>query len=96
MSGTTNRISAKQIEADIDVILALKGIPDYAPHNPLYSVQAANDALDNMRAADEAVILAYNALAAARDALSASQLTVHETVQGIKSEIKVIYGPDSD
>lgn len=95
-STSTSRVSTQQLDADIDTYSALKAIADYQPHNPRHTRQSAGDALDQMRAADEAAIQAQNTLAAARDALLAAQREFHDIILGVKNEAKVIYGPDSD
>jgi len=95
-STSTSRVSTQQLNADIDTYSALKAISDYQPHNPRYTRQSAGDALDQMRAADEAAIQAQNTLAATRDALLVAQREFHEIILGVKNEAKVIYGPDSD
>ena len=48
MTGRIPRITNAQIEADTQTIRALKGIPDYKPHNPEYSAEAAEAALDRI------------------------------------------------
>lgn len=95
-SATTSRLSPQQIEADIDTYIALKGIDNYTPHNPRYALATASEALVQLRAADEAAIHAQNTLAAARDALLAAQQNFHEIILGVKNEVRVLFGPDSD
>lgn len=95
-SPASSRQSPQQIEADIDTYMALKGIGNYTPHNPRYATTAASDALAQLRAADEAAIHAQNTLAAARDALLAAQQNFHEIILGVKNEVRVLFGPDSD
>ena len=45
MTGRIPRITNAQIEADTQTIRALKGIPDYKPHNPEFSAEAAEAAV---------------------------------------------------
>ena len=66
MTGRIPRISNVQLDADVQTIRALKGIPDYKPHNPEFSAEAAEAAVERMEATATAVLLAENALAAAR------------------------------
>ena len=49
MTGRIPRISNVQLDADVQTIRALKGIPDYKPRNPEYSAEAAEAALDRMK-----------------------------------------------
>lgn len=95
-SPASSRLSPQQIEANVDTYLALKDICNYTPHNPRYATSAAGDALAQLRAADEAAIHAQNTLAAARDALLAAQQNFHEIILGVKNEVRVLFGPDSD
>lgn len=95
-SPATSRLSPQQIDADIDTYMALKGIGNYTPHNPRYALPTASDALAQLRAADEAAIQAQNTLAAARDALLSAQQNFHEIILGVKNEVRVLFGPDSD
>ena len=96
MTGRIPRITNAQIEADTQTIRALKGIPDYKPHNPEYSAEAAEAALDRMEATATAVLLAENALAAARTDSILARAGVHSVASGVKDEVTVIYGSDSD
>ena len=45
MTGRIPRISNVQLDADVQTIRALKGIPDYKPHNPEFSAEAAEAAV---------------------------------------------------
>jgi hypothetical protein len=49
-----------------------------------------------LRVAQEAEIHAQNVAAAARDALVALQWNFHDLILGVKSQVKALYGPDSD
>jgi len=95
-SPATSRLSPQQIEADVDAYMALKAIGNYVPHNPRYATISASDALAQLRTADEAAVQAQNTLAAARDALLAAQQNFHEIILGVKNEVRVLFGPDSD
>ena len=96
MTGRIPRITNAQIEADTQTIRALKGIPDYKPRNPEYSAEAAEAALDRMEATATAVLLAENALAAARTDSVLARAGVHRIAIGVKDEVTVIYGSDSE
>lgn len=89
-------VTAPQAEADIDSYLALKAIPGYTPHNPAHSVEAATAAYNELRAAEEDVLLAENALAAARDAVMDGRRALRNVILGAKNEVRVIYGVSSN
>ena len=73
----------------IDANRPRKSSVDHAPYNP-------RDAPAHLRAADEAAIQTQNALNVARDTLLAAQREFHAIILGVKDEVKVLYGPDSD
>jgi hypothetical protein len=89
-------VTAPQALADIDSYLALKAIPGYTPHNPAHSVEAATAAYNELRAAEEDVLLAENALAAARDAVMDGRRALRNVIIGAKNEVRVIYGVSSN
>ena len=73
MTGRIPRISNVQLDADVQTIRALKGIPDYKPHNPEYSAEAAEAAglaIDNGIATDAQGRTADPAIWAAGDCAS--------------------------
>ena len=96
MTGRIPRISNVQLDADVQTIRALKGIPDYKPHNPEFSAEAAEAAVERMEATATAVLLAENALAAARTESLLARANVHGVAIGVKDEVTVIYGSDCE
>ena len=90
------RVTAQEADADIDSYLALKAIPGYTPHNAAHSVEAATAAYNELRAAEEDVLLAENALAAARDAVMEGRRALRNVILGAKNEVRVIYGVNSN
>ncbi len=95
-TGAISRISSLQLKNDIELIRALSGIDGYTPHNPAYSLESATVALEQLDKSETAVILAENALAAARSALLNDRNAVHKIAMGVKDEAVVLFGPDSD
>ena len=89
-------VSSAQAEADIDAYLALRAIPGYTPHNAEHSVAAADAAYNELRSAEEDVVLAENALAAARDAVMDARRALRNVMIGAKNEVRVIYGLNSN
>lgn len=90
------RVTAAQADADVDSYLALKAISGYTPRNPEHSVEAATSAYNELRAAEEGVLLAENALAAARDAVMDARRALRNVVIGAKNEVRVLYGLNSN
>jgi hypothetical protein len=91
-----NRMPAQNLQADIDTYLALKAINGYQPYDKAYALEAVGALHDKLRTAQEAEIHAQNVAAAARDALVALQWNFHDLILGVKSQVKALYGPDSD
>lgn len=91
-----NRMPAQNLQADIDTYLALKAINGYQPYDKAYALETVGALHDKLRVAQEAEIHAQNVAAAARDALVAIQWNFHELILGVKSQVKALYGPDSD
>ena len=95
-TGATTRISPQQLKSDIELIRALSGIDGYTPHNPAYSLEAATAALERLDHSETALILAENALAAARDAVMDGRRALRNVIIGAKNEVRVIYGLSSN
>ena len=91
-----NRMPAQNLQADIDTYLALKAINGYKPYDNAYALEAVGALHEQLRIAQEAELHAQNAAAAARDALVALQWNFHDLILGVKSQVKALYGPDSD
>jgi hypothetical protein len=91
-----NRMPAQNLQADIDTYLALKAINGYQPYDKAYALETVGALHDKLRVAQEAEIHAQNVAAAARDALVALQWNFHDLILGVKSQVKALYGPDSD
>ena len=95
-AGTPPRIPPQQIKSDIELIRALSGINNYTPHNAANSLEAAMAALSRLNQSETALILAENALAAARSTLLSDRNALHQIALGVKDEAMVLFGPDSD
>lgn len=82
-----------------DTYLALKAINGHLPYDKAYALETVGALHDKLRVAQEAEIHAQNVVAAARDALVALvalQWNFHDLILGVKSQVKALYGPDSD
>lgn len=95
-AGTPPRIPPQQIKSDIELIRSLSGINNYTPHNAAYSLEAAMAALSRLNQSETALILAENALAAARSTLISDRNALHQIALGVKDEAMVLFGPDSN
>ena len=89
-------VSAPILRADEDAYFGLKTITGYKPSNGAYSLEAITSAYEAYRAQRETEAIAMKALAAARDALSITESTFHDAITGAKTQIRAIYGEDSD
>ena len=90
------RVSAEQTQANVEAYLALKNIANYVPINAENSIEAATACYEELLAAEEALIHADNAAAAARDTVRRARWKLHNVMVGAKGEVKVRYGLDSN
>ena len=90
------RVSAEQTQANVEAYLALKNIANYVPINAENSIEAATACYEELLAAEEALIHADNAAAAARDTLRHARWKLQNVMVGAKGEVKVRYGLDSN
>ena len=84
------------LRADEAAYYGLKSIADYKSSNPEFSLEAATAALERLDHSETALILAENALAAARTESILARASVHSIASGVKDEVTVIYGSDSE
>ena len=90
------RVSAEQTQANVEAYLALKNIANYVPINAENSIEAATACYEELLAAEEALIHADNAAAAARDTVRHARWKLQNVMVGAKGEVKVRYGLDSN
>ncbi len=93
---SNRRLTTAEIEADRITVIAVKGLTNYAPMNPAYSISKASEqetALEQARREETRVLMA---LTAARDAAIAAEWELHNTVLGIKAQVIAQYGDNSD
>ncbi len=90
------RIRPVQLQADLDVLTALRSFSDYVPANPAYALQKLESSLTGMKSAQDAELAAANALASARDAASAAEWDFHNPMLGAKDQVVAQYGKDSN
>jgi hypothetical protein len=84
------------LEIDEDAFLALKTFTGYQPNNPAHALAAVTTAYEAQRAAQEAEVLAKNALEAARDTAILAEWDFHNLMLDVKAQVQGIYGSDSD
>ena len=89
-------VPASVLRADEDAYFGLKTITGYKPPNDAYSLEAVTSAYEAYRTHREAEAIAAKALAAARDALSITESSFHDAITGAKTQVRAIYGEDSD
>jgi hypothetical protein len=89
-------LSHAEMQADHLVLLAIRDLTDYTPHNPDYST-AALVALDvALTRAQEEELRLRNALEAARDATIVAAWAMHNAILGAKAQVIAQYGHDSN
>ncbi len=95
-ASTRRRITAKELQDDIDAFYALKLLTDYKPHDPNATVEAIAPIVDKIRAKQEAIIAHQVALDAMRDDLNDSSLELHGRMGVSKNEVRAQYGDNSN
>lgn len=90
-----SRLKPATLEADIAALNALQAVSGYTPANPAYSVAAAAQALNDLRAAQAAEDRTTAALKAARDQATAAEWAFHNFILGVKEQAIAQYGKDS-
>ena len=95
-ASTRRRITAKELQEDIDAFYALKLLTDYKPHDPNATVDAITPIVDRIRAKQEAIIAHQVALDAMRDDLNDDSLELHGRMGVSKNEVRAQYGDNSN
>jgi hypothetical protein len=93
---TTRTLSPKTLQQDEDALAAVQDIPTYAPRKPEYAT-AALEALDAAVVdKEEKFAQAEAALKTARDNMVTAHWNRHNGVLGMRDEVKVQYGANSN
>jgi hypothetical protein len=92
----TVRLSPPKLQADVDSLSALQGIPAYAPNNPLYITPALQSKMEMMRNFQQAEAQALAALNTARDAAAAAEWGFHNAMLAAKDQVIAQFGDDSN
>ena len=88
-------LSPEVLEADRASLVALRNLSNYTAINPLYSTESLNALAEAMDQAEEALVRARQAFAAARDTKVATARNFHTGMVGARINVSVKYGPDS-
>lgn len=91
----TKRLVPSVLADDEASFNALKKIPDYAPSNPSYKVDAIEQAKEAKQAAQAAEDQAAAALKTARDVATSKEWAFHNLILGAKDHVRGQYGKDS-
>lgn len=89
------RLPPSTTEADRTTITTIKALADYAPRNPVHTVEALLALDAALRQADEAEARARLAYENARREAAAAALALHNATLGARVEVRSQYGPDS-
>lgn len=89
------RIAADVLSADRQIVITIKNLPDFAPRNLAYNVDSLEQRVAALTMAEEAELLAQQALEMARERAIEAGLMLHSAVQGAKVELLGQYGEDS-
>ena len=92
----TQHLRPVLLEADERTGMAIRGLRDYRPFDPAFSLDAFEAAHAEMQSTREAKVIARNALDAARDAAVAAQWDYHNGILAAKDHVVGQFGANSD
>ncbi|MCA1592900.1 MAG: hypothetical protein LC754_09675 [Acidobacteria bacterium] len=92
----SRRLKSSDLAADREIYDAVKGIANYAPANPAYTLMALDAAHKDLQTALENETQAEAALATARDNAVAASWKFHNAILGVKDQVTAQFGPDSN
>ena len=90
------RLTSEKLQADLDVLTAVKALTNYTPANPDYTLvkmEGIKTALTTLQA-DE--VVAKNAWEAARDNAGAQEWVFHNAMLEAKTQVEAQYGKNSN
>ena len=90
------RLTPEKLQADLDVLTAVKALTNYTPANPDYTLvkmEGIKTALTTLQA-DE--VVAKNAWDAARDNAVAQEWVFHNAMLEAKTQVEAQYGKNSN
>ena len=90
------RLTSEKLQADLDVLTAVKALTNYTPANPDYTLvkmEGIKTALTTLQA-DE--VVAKNAWDAARDNAVAQEWVFHNAMLEAKTQVEAQYGKNSN
>lgn len=89
-------ISPDVIATDREALVALQQLPNYTPVIPDFDVDVLNALDEQLRRDEEAVVVAKQALAQARNARDNTRWQFHQRMLGVKALVRALFGPNSD
>ncbi len=93
---TTIRVTHKVLMQDQEVAQAVLNLKDYSPSNKEFTSDKLREALERVKAAEQAELAASEAAAKARDEAIRIANAFHDLVLGVKRQVIAQYGDDSD
>jgi hypothetical protein len=93
---TTIRVTHKVLMQDQEVAQAVLNLKDYSPSNKEFTSDKLREALERVKAAEQAELAASEAAAKARDEAIRIENAFHDLVLGVKRQVIAQYGDDSD
>jgi hypothetical protein len=92
----TRRLRPSQIQANKDNFAALKGISNYAPVNPAYTVDAIGAVETSVNTSQQLESQTIAAADAARDNTVANEWQHHNLMLGARDQVVAQFGRDSN
>ncbi|HEX8136942.1 MAG TPA: hypothetical protein VF544_05085 [Pyrinomonadaceae bacterium] len=96
MAKNENRpLAPSQIQANEDAFAALQAIEGYAPNNAAYTLAAVTAAHTTLIEKQQAAVQAEAAAETARDEAVTEAWRFHNTILGVKDQVRAQFGKDS-
>ena len=96
MANESKRLRPAQVAEDEDVLAALKAMTNYRPANPAYSIEALEQAHEELRGAQTAEVQTEAAYRGARDTAVEKELNFHNLILASKDQVTAQFGRNSN
>ena len=92
----TKRLKPQLLDADFAVYEAIQSMQGYTPVRPEFTLEEAHRLARQMAASQAAEQQLHGQLDAARDKATADEWAFHNTMLGVKEQVRALFGSDSD
>jgi hypothetical protein len=90
------RLTSEKLQADLDVLTAVKALTNYTPANADYTLVKMEGIKTKLDASQAGEVVAKNAWEAARDDAVAQEWVFHNAMLEAKTQVEAQYGKNSN